>query len=84
MSDTDLLLRTATLIDEAYHVVKKVVVPKDIEWPPYIRFEGRIFAIYHHARQDTIDSRKEAARTYPYREVKIRDANLPVWDAVAS
>ncbi len=67
MSDDDLALRTASLMDENYHHVKDVVVPKGIEWPPYIRYEGRIFAIYHLTIQG-------AERNYLYREVKVWEA----------
>ena len=76
MSDDDLVLRTASLMDENYHHVKDVVVPKGMDWPPYIRYEGRIFAIYHHTIPATIEGLRAAERNYPYREILVWDATV--------
>jgi hypothetical protein len=76
MSEQDLLLRTATLFDETYRIVKEVVVPKGIEWPSAIRYEGRVFLIYHRTIPATIDAVKLAEQNYPYREVQVWDATV--------
>ena len=75
MSDVDLLLRVATLVDEAYKKVADVVVPRTVgDWPPAIRYQGRVFTIYYGAMVPTIEAVKAAERQQLYREITVWDA----------
>ena len=62
--------RTATLVDKDYHAVTVVTLP-EMDWPPYIRWWGRIFVIYPTTR---VDDWAEPSRMETYREVKVWDA----------
>lgn len=71
MSDDQILLRKAILIDEAYHLVKEVALPRSQKWPPAIRYQGRVFTHYAYTMPDTILAKARAEDEATYREIKV-------------
>jgi len=59
---------TANLVTALYRSVNTLTLP-DMAWPSHIRWNGRIFAIYHETQ--TVG---EIPRSMMYREIEIWDA----------
>lgn len=71
-----MIIRRATLIDEAYKQVAQVPVTSPGGWPAVIKYGTRYFAYYAQARPATIDAAKAAEVDETYREIQVYDATV--------